>query len=239
MQSSWLKNEFLWRNEQCQTLSKKTERVFCSKSLFEDLIWTRLFLWKSTVRFTVQSCIGTWSALQQLRGGKFHTSGKGDGNWCSCGRYNIPPTENSTPNRMERDLKNFMIDYDACVFVQIISNYNFDKYPKNNGNNGSRVFWRRCTCAGLDCRNTFVAIIQSISSAFWPIQRSMLGTNCIPMVPKLSALTSMMFEIFNAVSHVCSRRFVRFAQYFEIWEYQFVCKNCSKSSNFQTFYKSI
>ena len=88
-----------------------------------------------------RSCIGTWSALQQLRGCKFHTSGKGDGNWCSCGRYNIPPTENSTPNRMERDLKNFMIDYDACVFVQIISNYNFDKYPKNNGNNGSRVFF--------------------------------------------------------------------------------------------------
>ena len=84
-----------------------------------------------------------------------------------------------------------------------------------------------------------MAIIQSISSAFWPIQRSMLGTNCTPMVPKLSALTSMMFELFNAVSHVCSRRFVRFAQYFEIWEYQFACKNCSKSSNFQTFYKDL
>ena len=86
---------------------------------------------------------------------------------------------------------------------------------------------------------SFVAIVQSISSAFWPIHLSMLGTNCTSMVPKLSALTSMMFELFIAVSHVCSRRFVRFAQYFEIWEYQFACKNCSKSSNFQTFYKSI
>ena len=27
----------------------------------------------------------------------------------------------------------------------------FFKYPKNNGNNGSRFFWRSCTYARLDC----------------------------------------------------------------------------------------
>ena len=74
---------------------------------------------------------------------------------------------------------------------------------------------------------------------FLPIQRSILGTNCTPMVPKVCLRKSMMFELFNAVSHACSRRFVRFAKYPEIWEYQFSCKNCSKSSNFQTLYKSI
>ena len=74
---------------------------------------------------------------------------------------------------------------------------------------------------------------------FLPIQRSILGTNCTPMVPKVCLRKSMMFELFNAVSHACSRRFARFAKYPEIWEYQFSCKNCSKSSNFQTLYKSI
>ena len=74
---------------------------------------------------------------------------------------------------------------------------------------------------------------------FLPIQGSILGTNCTPMVPKVCLRKSMMFELFNAVSHACSRRFVRFAKYLEIWEYQFSCKNCSKSSNFQTLYKSI
>ena len=44
---------------------------------------------------------------------------------------------------------------------------------------------------------------------FWPIQRSVLGTNCTPMVPKVSLLKSIMFKLFSAVwpvSHACSRR---------------------------------